>query len=168
MKNLLLLLMLLVTFKLSAQYGEDLVYKKKIDDWSNSLEAKKDKKVNSFTKNNVTYTYWLVDGKLFHFETKKTKQDQEWIYESGYSFYQKDQKLVHSFEYDTVTKINDKDNVSGWNCQMYFLGKNVKYITSLGHGKTEDDNYDLEGETIKKFNEVRKTIEDYRKNWVKK
>ncbi len=155
-----------------SQFYMDTIYKKKVDAYVEGLAHKKIKE----------YHFEKFDGKkIIKYEYEKLGDEiiriqRKWQVKYGQSidtylqyFYLEKGKRV--FAEDAINFQNETNtlDVGGWNVRFWIKNNKVVYITSLGHGKTEDSDWDYEKELKENFEFMLKTVkkEDAKKKTSK-
>lgn len=85
-----------------------------------------------------------------------------------YFYLEKGRRVFAEDAINFQNKTNTLD-VGGWNVRFWIKKNKVVYITSLGHGKTEDSDWDYEKELKEIFEFMLKTVkkEDAKKKTSK-
>ena len=112
--------------KVSAEF--QINYNKALTSFENSMDY-------DMTKKNETWSVYEFDNKrIFKIESKKNNTT---FIET---FYEVDGQLRYAQEKE-ISFINTPDAIE-WNCEYFLENGAVKTIMSLGHGKTERDDWD--------------------------
>ena len=112
--------------KVSAEFQTS--YNKALTYFENSMDY-------DMTKKNETWSVYEFDNKrIFKIESKKNNTT---FIET---FYEVDGQLRYAQEKE-ISFINTPDAME-WNCEYFLENGTIKTIMSLGHGKTERDDWD--------------------------
>lgn len=79
-------------------------------------------------------------------------------------FLLKDGQRVYATQNIVYTNKSDAEDMGGWKCFFWINKSKVINMTSLGHGKTELDDWDYELELKDNFNYMLKTVKEFDKN----
>ena len=103
-------------------------YNKALTSFENSMDY-------DMTKKNETWSVYEFDNKrIFKIESKKKNTT------FMETFYEVDGQLRYAQEKE-ISFINTPDAME-WNCEYFLENGTIKTIMSLGHGKTERDDWD--------------------------
>jgi len=134
-------------------FGQDSLLRKQIDELVLSID-KADGKTSTFKISSTYYQYKIINGKLSKIESRLKKGSIKTIR----IFYIKNSSLILSTEKEITYFGNDSIT---WGGGFYFKnGKLIDYET-LGHGKSEDENWKPEIEVIANYNKAKKVVSVY-------
>lgn len=154
MKVLLLFPLCLVASFLHAQL--DTVYRNRVDDAIGQIEAGPALTKHVIKQKGITYRYWLYKKGLFKIEKQwSEKTPDNHILENAYQYYLDKGKLTKACESELLLVNGNRDDVNVWSATSYFKADRLVYMQSLGHGKTEDEEYDIEKETVYHFRKLK-------------
>ena len=74
------------------------------------------------------------------------------------SFILQNEKKVYGYESIMYQSTQDTEDTGGWSCSFWIKDDKVVYMTSLGHGKTELDNWNYEKELKHNFKKMMKDV----------
>lgn len=83
-------------------------------------------------------------------------------------FLLKDGQSFYATQNIVYTNKSDAEDMGGWKCIFWINKSKVINMTSLGHGKTELDDWDYELELKDNFNYMLKTVKEFDKNRLAK
>lgn len=83
-------------------------------------------------------------------------------------FLLKDGQRVFATQSIVYTNKSDAEDIGGWSCTFWINKNKVINMTSLGHGKTELDDWDYELELKNNFNYMLRTVKEFDKNRLAK
>ncbi|MCD2425361.1 hypothetical protein LQ567_21435 [Niabella pedocola] len=154
MKWMLLLLLCVVASPLHAQL--DTVYRNRVEGAIARIEERPELIKHVIKRNGVTYRYWLYKKRLFKIEKQwSDKTSDNHIIENEYQYYLHQGQLTRAYESEILLVNGNRNDVNVWSVTAYFKANRIVYIRSLGHGKTEDEDYDMEKEMISHFLELK-------------
>lgn len=157
-------LLLLFGFAFS-QTQVELKQKESIDKYSDAIDknasVKKYKFIVKEKEKDIQYKYEKKGNEF-------VKMSREWSIKNGiyketytYHFLIKNGKKIYASEGITYQNYNDAEDLSGWSVQFWLQDDKVIYTTSLGHGKTEMDDWDYNLELKENFAYMLKTVKDF-------
>lgn len=154
MKWMLLFLLCVVASPLHAQL--DTVYRNRVEGAIARIEERPELIKHVIKRNGVTYRYWLYKKRLFKIEKQwPEKTSDNHIIENEYQYYLHQGQLTRAYESEILLVNGNRNDVNVWSVTAYFKANRIVYIRSLGHGKTEDEDYDMEKEMISHFQELK-------------
>ncbi|MBZ4187320.1 hypothetical protein [Niabella beijingensis] len=154
MKPLFLLLLYFVPPVLYAQ--QDTAYRNRVEFLIDTIENSGALTKHEIKRGGIVYGCWLYKNSLFKIKkhwSEKTAENN--VLENDLQYYLDKGKLIKAFEREVLLVNGNRDDVSVWSATTYFKNGQLYYITSLGHGKTEDEQYDMEKETLKNFQQLK-------------
>ena len=160
-------LLLLLSVLAFSQSKTELKKKESIDQYADTLEKDKGIKKYQFIvkgkDKEITYKYEKKGDKF-------VKMSRQWEIKNGayketysYHFLMKDEKKIYASEGITYQNYKDPEDLSGWSVQFWLENNQVIYTTSLGHGKTEMDDWDYNKELKENFEYMLKTVKTFDK-----
>jgi|GEM_PF-4190867 len=155
---MLLFLLCVVASQLHAQL--DTVYRNRVEGAIARIEESPALTRHVLKRKSVTYRYWLYKKRLFKIEkhwSEKTSGNH--VLENDGQYYLDKGKLIRAYEREVLLVNGNRDDVTVWSATTYFKNNRLRYITSSGHGKTEDEDYDMEKETLKHFQELKMLLQ---------
>lgn len=164
-------LLFLLVFGISfSQSTAELSEIKRIDQYSEKIDSDKNVKKYKFDVK--------AKDKTIHYSYQKKGNtivtlSREWQEKKGDLMYTFSDKFLLEngnkiFAYQTESwKANDEDEY-GWYCRFYIKNNKVFYMPSMGHGKTEMDDWDYEKELKENFNYMLKKVQEKDKTIKKK
>ncbi|MBO9595291.1 MAG: hypothetical protein J7599_20465 [Niabella sp.] len=154
MKWFLLFLFCLIGLPLHAQL--DTAYRNRVEDAIARIEKSPARTQHIIKQKGVTYRYWLYKKRLFKIEKQwSEKIPGNHILENKYQYYLSNGALTRAYESALLLVNGNRDDVHVWSATSYFKADRLFYLRSLGHGKTEDEQYDIEKETLHHFRELK-------------
>ena len=166
-------LLLLLIFGISfSQSKTDLAAADKINQYADRIDK---------DSSRAKYTFEIpAKGKLIRYEYEKEgneiiKMTRKWDENNGkytdtYSdyFLLKNEAKVLALQSITYKNKSDATDIGGWNCKFWIKNDRVINMTSLGHGKTERDDWDYELELKENFSYMLKTVKNFDKKLSQK
>ncbi|SDC20305.1 hypothetical protein SAMN04487894_101591 [Niabella drilacis] len=142
-------------------YGQqDTAYRNRVEHFIAQIERSPALIKHTVKQKDGTCHYWLYKSRLFKIEkhgSEKTPENH--IIEKDYQYYLDRGKLIRAYERELLLVNGNREDVNVWSATTYFKSNRLRYITSLGHGKTEDEEYDMEKETLKYFQELKTLLQ---------
>lgn len=169
MKLRLIIFLLLAFFgKCFSQTDFDSVKAAKINDYIEKIVNDKKIEKKSFTvygknRKRADYQYDLKAGKTVRISREWKSRHDNWEETNIDEFFLLNGKYIYARQSITDVDINDRKNISGWSFRMWIENGQVIYMTSLGHGKTESDDWNYKKELEDNFNFMMKTIKKHKK-----
>ncbi|MFC6266820.1 hypothetical protein [Frigoriflavimonas asaccharolytica] len=166
MKKFFLLLFLFFLFGFAySQTTAELKQKKSIDYYSDAIEKDKSVKKYKFTvigsDKNILYKYEKKSNEIVKISRNWDEKDGDYKATYSYDFVMKNESKIYAQEGITYQNYNDSEDISIWNVKFWLKNDKVIFTTSLGHGKTEMDDWDYEKELKENFNYMLKTVKNY-------
>ena len=164
MKRKLFIFMFLGYFGwLFSQIQYDSLKIRNINQYVSKVENDKSKKAKKFsvvTKENKKINYEFVEknGQIVKISRTWKTENNGWEEITREQYILKEEKMVFAFQGTESYLKTDRENQYGWSCNFWIEDNKVIYMNSLGHGKTEDENWDYEKEIRENFNFMMKTI----------
>lgn len=154
MKLFLLFLFGLIASPVHAQL--DTAYRNQVEEAIARIEKSPAIIKHVIKQKGVTYRYWLYKKRLFKIEKQwSEKTADNHILENEYQYYLSNGALTRACESELLLVNGNRDDVNVWSATSYFKADRLLYMRSLGHGKTEDEDYDIAEETIHHFRELK-------------
>lgn len=169
MKSKIFFLLMIFYFGIAvSQTKEDLVEVEKINQYSELIDKESNSKEFDFEikgKNKIiNYKYWKKGNDI-------VKISREWRenngnYQETYTdyFLLKDGKRIYASQSIINRHKANTDEVYGWSCLFWIKNNRVFHLTSLGHGKTEADEWDYEKELQENFDYMMKQVQKIEKD----
>lgn len=82
-------------------------------------------------------------------------------------FLLKNEERIFAVQSITYKNMSDAEDIIGWS-STFWINKKVIHMVSLGHGKSEMDDWDYESELKENFNYMLKTVKEFDKNRLAK
>lgn len=130
-------------------------YSEKIDSDKNVKKYKFDVKVKDKT---IHYSYQKKGNTILTLSREWQEKKGDLMYTFSDKFLLENGKKVFAYQTESW-KTNDEDEY-GWYCRFYIKNNKVFYMPSMGHGKTEMDDWDYEKELKENFNYMLKKIQE--------
>lgn len=117
----------------------------------------------------IKYEYSKLGDEIVRIQRRWELKNGEYIDTYQQYFYLEKGKKVFAEDAVSYQKENDSEDGGIWNCRFWIKNNEVINITSLGHGKTEDDSWDYDKELKENFEFMLKTVrkEDEKKGGQK-
>lgn len=145
-----LLLFLFVSICISSS-GQDISLREKIVQTVKQIDKNKKQVAGFSTTKNKYFTYKTSNGKLvkltYLFKNDSTKTEQIFYINNG--------KLIYSTEDEVLYSSKDS---SIWRGTYFFANGRLKDYETLGHGKSELDDWEPEKEMVNNYKRVRNII----------
>lgn len=145
----------------SILYGQqDTAYRNRVEHFIAQIEKSPALIKHTVKQKDGTCHYWLYKNRLFKIEkhgAEKTPENH--ILEKDYQYYLGGEKLIRAYERELLLVNGNREDVNVWSATTYFHDNRLRYITSLGHGKTEDEDYDMEQDTVGHFQALKTSLQ---------
>ncbi len=151
-----------------SQSKTDLIEVENINKYSEIIN--KDSKITKYQfqvkgKNKTIHYQYEKKGNEIVKISREWKQNSNnwWELYNDYFLLKNGEKVLAS-QSITYTNMSDAEDIIGWSVRFWIHNNKVINSTSLGHGKTEMDDWDYELELKDNFNYMLKTVKNYDKN----
>lgn len=115
----------------------------------------------------IHYSYYKKNNEFVRISREWDEQRENYIYSYSDDFVIENGKKVYASQNETWKLKTDFENLSGWYCQFYIKNNVVFHMPSMGHGKTELDDWDYEKELKENYAYMLKTVKTYDKKKIK-
>ena len=171
LKIFLLLNILVFGFAFS-QSKSDLIIVENINRYSEAID--KDLKVIEYKfevkakDKTILYQYGKKGNEIVKI-SREWKEDRD-NYTDTFTdyFLVRNGEKIYATQSIIYTNTSDAEDIGGWSCTFWIDKNKVIDMTSLGHGKTESDDWDYEMELKNNFNYMLKTVKAFDKNRLEK
>jgi|GEM_PF-5852053 len=167
LKLFILISVLVFGFALSQSKAEmELV--KSINQYSDAID--KDPKVVDYQfkvkgkKKTIIYKYSKKGNEIVTISREWKENSNNWWELYRDYFLLKNGVRVFASQSITYTNMSDAEDIIGWSVRFWIDKNKVINMTSLGHGKTEMDDWDYELELKENFNYMLKKVNEFDKN----
>lgn len=100
----------------------------------------------------VNYKYWKKQNEIVKISREWSEMQNNYVYTYTDYFVLKNEERVFANQSIVFKNKFDAEDVGGWSVNFWISKNKVIHMTSLGHGKTEDENWDFEKEIKENFN----------------
>jgi len=161
-----LLLLSILFFGISlAQSKSDLLEVEKINKYSESIDHDPNVVEYKFQVSNkgknVYYKYLKKQKKIVRISREWNESIDNYLYTYTDYFLLRNGEKIYASQSIVSKNKSDPEDIGGWSVQFWINKNKILHITSLGHGKTEDEDWDFEKELKENFNYM---LEKVRKN----
>lgn len=148
---------------LFSQNNDSLQYEK-VKSYINQIN--KDKVIQKKTfivtgKDKVRYNYSLRKGEIVQISRTWNRKHDNRLDTFTDEYYLKNGKPIFAYQSIYDQSIKDPDDSISWSCNFLIDGDKAIIMTSLGHGKTESDDWDYEREVKENFDFMMKTVKKH-------
>jgi len=169
MKLKIFFLLFVLVFGLGfSQSKADLIEVENINKYSEIID--KDSQITKYQfqvkgkKKTIHYHYEKKGNEIVKISREWKENSNNWWELYNDYFLLKNGERVFASQSITYTNMSDAEDIIGWSVSFWIDKNKVIHMTSLGHGKTEMDDWDYESELKENFNYMLKTVKNYDKN----
>ena len=116
----------------------------------------------------VQYQYSKKGNKIVKISREWKENNGNYIDTYTDFFLLKNAEKVYANQSIVFKNRSDEEDMGGWSCTFWIHKNKVIHMTSLGHGKTETDDWDYEKELKENFNYMIEKVRKMDKNNKKK
>jgi len=145
---------------------------KSINQYSNAID--KESKVVGYQfkvkgkDKTILYQYGKKGNEIVKISREWKQNSNNWWELYRDYFLLKNGERVFASQSITYTNMSDAEDIIGWSVSFWIDKNKVINMTSLGHGKTEMDDWDYESELKENFNYMLKKVKEFDKNRLAK
>ncbi|KFC23816.1 hypothetical protein [Epilithonimonas lactis] len=139
-------------------------YSKVIDKDPKVIEYKFEVKGKDKT---ILYQYSKKGNEIVKISREWKRDSNDWWELYRDYFLLKNGERIFAIQSITYTNMSDAKDIIGWS-STFWIDKKVIHMVSLGHGKSEMDDWDYELELKDNFNYMLKTAKEFDKNRLAK